>query len=141
MSKKQIPQKSNLTFFFHNFYWLSKNSNLFISVRHFWTYNNLILQRQYDFKCRHGFDYGFYSSKDLTINRLNPFRPNPGRREKIKLNFYFLTSLWCLKINLIFISVQLSQIHGTLRVNDYLFKISQSNIKTMLGRDINKSIL
>ena len=28
---------------------------------------------------------------------LIPSRPNPGRREKIKLNFYFLTSLWCLK--------------------------------------------
>ena len=28
---------------------------------------------------------------------LNPFRPNSGRREKIKLNFYFRTSLWCLK--------------------------------------------
>ena len=28
---------------------------------------------------------------------LNPFRPNPGRREKINLNFYFHTSLWCLK--------------------------------------------
>ena len=27
----------------------------------------------------------------------NPSRPNPGRREKIKLNFYFHTSLWCLK--------------------------------------------
>ena len=24
-------------------------------------------------------------------------RPNPGRREKTKLNFYFHTSLWCLK--------------------------------------------
>ena len=24
-------------------------------------------------------------------------RPNPGRREKIKLNFYFHTSLWCFK--------------------------------------------
>ena len=23
--------------------------------------------------------------------------PNPGRREEIKLNFYFLTSLWCFK--------------------------------------------
>ena len=30
-------------------------------------------------------------------NVLNPFRPNPGRREKIKLNFYFHTYLWCLK--------------------------------------------
>ena len=28
---------------------------------------------------------------------LNPLRPNPGRREKINLNFYFHTSLWCLK--------------------------------------------
>ena len=27
----------------------------------------------------------------------NPFRPSPRRREKIKLNFYFHTSLWCLK--------------------------------------------
>ena len=27
----------------------------------------------------------------------NPFRPNPERREKIKLNLYFHTSLWCLK--------------------------------------------
>ena len=27
----------------------------------------------------------------------NPPRPNPGRREKLKLNFYFHTSLWCLK--------------------------------------------
>ena len=28
---------------------------------------------------------------------LNPFHPNPGRREKINLNFYSHTSLWCLK--------------------------------------------
>ena len=28
---------------------------------------------------------------------LNLFCPNSGRREKIKLNFYFRTSLWCLK--------------------------------------------
>ena len=27
----------------------------------------------------------------------NPSRPNPGWREKIKLNFYFHTSLWRLK--------------------------------------------
>ena len=27
----------------------------------------------------------------------NPSRFNPGRREKIKSNFYFHTSLWCLK--------------------------------------------
>ena len=28
---------------------------------------------------------------------LNPSSFNPGRREKVKLNFYFHTSLWCLK--------------------------------------------
>ena len=28
---------------------------------------------------------------------LNPSRPNRRRREKININFYFLTSLWCLK--------------------------------------------
>ena len=27
----------------------------------------------------------------------NPSRPNPGRREKLKLSFYFHTCLWCLK--------------------------------------------
>ena len=27
----------------------------------------------------------------------NPSGPNPGRREKIKLSFYFYTSLWCHK--------------------------------------------
>ena len=28
---------------------------------------------------------------------INPFCPNPGRKEKINLNFYFQTFLWCLK--------------------------------------------
>ena len=28
---------------------------------------------------------------------INPSRPDPGRREKINLNVYFHTSLWCLK--------------------------------------------
>ena len=28
---------------------------------------------------------------------LKTSRPNPGRSEKIKLNLYFRTSLWCLK--------------------------------------------
>ena len=27
----------------------------------------------------------------------NPSRPNPRRKEKIMLSFYFRTSLWCLK--------------------------------------------
>ena len=33
----------------------------------------------------------------LSLLQLNPSRPNAGRREKINLNFYFRTSLWCLK--------------------------------------------
>ena len=65
----------------------------------------------------------------------------PSCREKIKLNFYFHTSLWYLrrfyeglkglqkpfwnnkkkwenkKFGLIFISIKLSEMHGTLRVN------------------------
>ena len=72
---------------------------------------------------------------------VDPPRPNPGRREKSKLNFYFHTSLWCLKrfyeglkglhkpfeapqrivrvkIYFNFISIQLSKMHGpTGRVN------------------------
>ena len=28
---------------------------------------------------------------------INPSRTDPGRREKINSNFYFHTSLWCLK--------------------------------------------
>ena len=34
----------------------------------------------------------------LRRERVNPFRPNPGRREKIKLSFYFHTPLWYLKM-------------------------------------------
>ena len=30
------------------------------------------------------------------VNGIKPSRPNPGRREKSKLNFYFHT-LWCLE--------------------------------------------
>ena len=52
----------------------------------------------------------------LDIFPFNPSRPNPERREKIKVNFYFHTSLCCLK-NLIFISRQFSKMHGTLSVN------------------------
>ena len=45
--------------------------------------------------------------------------PLPGQWEKIKLNFYFHNSLWCLKgfmKALFFISIQLSEMHGTGRV-------------------------
>ena len=31
---------------------------------------------------------------------LNPSCPSPGRREKVDLNFYFHTSLWCLRVRL-----------------------------------------
>ena len=31
------------------------------------------------------------------LRQFNPSRPNPGRREKIKVNFYFHASLWSLK--------------------------------------------
>ena len=33
----------------------------------------------------------------VVVSNPNPSRPNPGRREKINLKFYFHTSLWCLK--------------------------------------------
>ena len=41
--------------------------------------------------------WNIFLVSELKILLLNPSRPNPGRREKIKLNFYFHTSLWCLK--------------------------------------------
>ena len=74
------------------------------------------------------------------ITGLTLRRPNYEWREKIKLNFYFNTSLWCLKrfyedlkgphktflgitkkcenknFNLIFISIQLSEMRGKLSV-------------------------
>ena len=31
------------------------------------------------------------------LGSFNPSRPDPGRTEKINLNFYFHTSLWCFK--------------------------------------------
>ena len=33
----------------------------------------------------------------VRVGQINPFRPNPGRGEKIKLNSYFHTFLWSLK--------------------------------------------
>ena len=35
---------------------------------------------------------------DLFGKPFNLSRPNPRRKEKFKLNFYFHPSLWCLKI-------------------------------------------
>ena len=39
----------------------------------------------------------FNDRKIFLGNAFNISCPNPGRREKIKLNFYFHTSFWCLK--------------------------------------------
>ena len=50
--------------------------------------NNLQLKSK---ACAHYFS--FFHQKTA----LNPSRPNSGRRENINLNFYFQTSLWCLK--------------------------------------------
>ena len=36
-------------------------------------------------------------SETLMLLKTSINRPNPGQSEKIKLNFYFHTSLWCLK--------------------------------------------
>ena len=36
------------------------------------------------------------------MNMNNPSRPTPGRRDKIKLNFYFHTSLWLRHLHKIF---------------------------------------
>ena len=38
-----------------------------------------------------------HSQCDSQMVFVNPERPNPGQRKKIKLNFYFHTSSWCLK--------------------------------------------
>ena len=39
----------------------------------------------------------YYSNRSCADVVINSSRPNPRRREKINLNFYFHTFLWCLK--------------------------------------------
>ena len=68
---------------------------------------------------------------------INPSRPDPGRRDKINLDFYFRTCLWCLKRfyeglkglhktlegtikKLIFILIQLTEMHDAGKVNNTL---------------------
>ena len=34
--------------------------------------------------------------KTSDMKWVNPSHPDPGQREKINLNFYFYTSMWCL---------------------------------------------
>ena len=69
--------------------------------------------------CKNIFHRKRFSVAKKTI--FNPSHPNPGRRGKIKFNFYFHISLWCLKrfeapqrsvkikLKLIFISIKLSE--------------------------------
>ena len=45
------------------------------------------------FLCLFVFCLFFFAS----TKNINPLRPNPGRREKTNLNFYFHSSLWYLK--------------------------------------------
>ena len=56
-----------------------------------------------------------YKDKERFVK---PFRPDPGRVEKINLNFYFHTSLKCENKNLIFILIHLSEMHGSGRVKE-----------------------
>ena len=71
------------------------------------------------YKTENDFCISAKSQVPSLVTYFNPSRPNPERREKIKLNFYFYTSLWCLKsfykFNLMFISIQFSEMHETLR--------------------------
>ena len=80
---------------------------------------------------------------------LNPSRPNPRQRERINLNFYIYTTLWCLQRfyedikrlhktfrgtsrkcenkNLIFIWIQLSEKHGAWRIKVIIEKHTFEN--------------
>ena len=61
--------------------------------------------------------------------KVNPSRPYPGRREKINFNIYYHTSLSCLKPELIFILIQLSEMRGVGRVkNVLLFKLTHAGM-------------
>ena len=59
----------------------------------------------YSWKITHTLFYGPYQSLKKCFHwldfylqiKVNPYRPNPGQKGKINLNFYFHTSLWCLK--------------------------------------------
>ena len=58
----------------------------------------LIFKNELEKKC---FSRGFFLKKEKAPNWscfIVLTRSNPGRREKINLNFYFHTSLWCLKM-------------------------------------------
>ena len=74
------------------------------------SYTSLKQQKNFGFlgffsggrKWEHWPEMGYYRlaifvPKFEVIQLINPFRPDHRRREKINLNFYFHTSLWCLK--------------------------------------------
>ena len=70
-------------------------------------------------------------------NILNPSRPNSGPGEKIKLNFYFHTSLWRLKR--FYESLKgLSEMHGTGRVK---FKQEKKSMKIPFAIYVNTESL
>ena len=64
-----------------------------------------------------------FSLKIIQKIRAKSSRPDPRRREKINLNFYFHTSFWCIKRfyegleGITFILIQLSEMHGAGRIN------------------------
>ena len=65
------------------------------------------------------FDQVNISWDTLTIR--NPSRPDPGEKEKIKLNFHSHTSLWYFKMFyeglITFIFIHFSEMHGVEKVN------------------------
>ena len=71
----------------------------------------------------------FFMKRTLVVN---PSRHDPGRRKKINLDFYFQTSLWCLKrfyeglkenknLKLTLI-LKLSEMHGAGRMKGSIFR-------------------
>ena len=69
---------------------------------------------------------GFHLKETMASDKLTLLHPDRGRRGKINLNFYFHTSLWCLKRFLRpFILIQLSEMHRAGKVNEHTQKLTQ----------------
>ena len=78
---------------------------------------------------------------EVFLYLLDPSRPDPGRREKISVKFYFHTSLWCLKrfyeshhkevwqqkFKLIFILIQLSEMSANQERLSYIIYLETSH--------------
>ena len=103
--------------FFFFFFWLVQINVMKTMERHFdqksrfisWWAKEIFMMKDRDF-FMNGFVTSKLRSKKLNIKtrlfqmkiktnaaHFTSFRPNPRRREKIKFNFYFHTSLWCVK--------------------------------------------